>query len=269
METQPETRIDWQAWLERWEARMDHFVADREGLFATMLDVLGALVSDDLIALDLGCGPGSLSQRLLSRFPRARCLAVDLDPVLLAIGQGALGAWDGRLRWVKADLIDDDWSARIREAAAAWYPAEPEAPLDAALSSSVLHHIPSDRLVGVYHRLGELLRPGGALLNGDFLPFGPHLPTFGRVTETVKAARQAATPEAEGQPSAAEWWDALRAEPALAALFELRDRAIPPGQAPPRKPIHDLHVAALRDAGFREVGVIWQNLDKRLLLAVK
>ena len=34
-------------------------------------------------------------------------------------------------------------------------------------------------------------------------------------------------------------------------------------------PIYDLHVAALRDAGFREVGVIWQNMENRVLMAVR
>ena len=269
MNRQQPTKIDWQTWLERWEARMGHFVADREGLFTTMFDVLGALCPEDSIALDLGSGPGSLSRRLLDRFPRARCLAIDLDPVLLAIGQGAFVALDDRLRWIKADLVKDDWSAQIREAATAWGPPDPDAPLDAALSSSVLHHLAGDQLIGVYQRLWELVRPGGVLLNGDFLPFGPHLPTFGRVTETVKAARQAALPEEPGHPSAADWWDRLQTEPALARLFEERDLVIPPGQAPPRKPIYEIHEAALRDAGFREVGVIWQNLDKRLLMAVK
>jgi hypothetical protein len=34
-------------------------------------------------------------------------------------------------------------------------------------------------------------------------------------------------------------------------------------------PIFDLHVAALQDAGFREVGVIWQNGENRVLMAVR
>jgi hypothetical protein len=34
-------------------------------------------------------------------------------------------------------------------------------------------------------------------------------------------------------------------------------------------PIVDLHVAALRDGGFREVGVIWQHMGTRVLMAVR
>jgi hypothetical protein len=31
----------------------------------------------------------------------------------------------------------------------------------------------------------------------------------------------------------------------------------------------DLHLAALRDGGFREVGVIWQSMGNRVLLAMR
>jgi trans-aconitate methyltransferase len=60
--------------------------------------------------LDLACGPGSIAQRLLVRFPAARAVAVDFDPVLMRLGQDALGDLDGRLRWVEADLRRPDWN---------------------------------------------------------------------------------------------------------------------------------------------------------------
>jgi hypothetical protein len=34
-------------------------------------------------------------------------------------------------------------------------------------------------------------------------------------------------------------------------------------------PGFELHAAALRDAGFREVATIWQKLSNRVLLAVR
>ncbi len=63
---------------------------DREQRFTTMLDVLAAVLPERFVAIDLACGPGSISQRLLSRFPQARCVAVDFDPILLQIGQHVL-----------------------------------------------------------------------------------------------------------------------------------------------------------------------------------
>ena len=96
--------IDWPAWLRRWDAQQAGYVADREARFTAILDILDQLLPASFIAIDLGCGPGSISQRLLARFPAAHAIAVDTDPVMLALGQGALGTVDGRLRWVDADL---------------------------------------------------------------------------------------------------------------------------------------------------------------------
>jgi len=100
--------------------------------------------------LDLACGPGSLSQRLLARFPEARAIAIDIDPVMLALGRGALGTIDGRLRWVAADLASRDWAMELGEEH-----------VDAVLSTTALHWREPEPLARVYHNLGTLLRPGG------------------------------------------------------------------------------------------------------------
>ena len=47
--------------------------------------------------LDLGCGTGSVTLRLLSRLPSARVVALDVDPVLLTIA-AANFAGDERVR---------------------------------------------------------------------------------------------------------------------------------------------------------------------------
>ncbi|MQA16932.1 MAG: methyltransferase domain-containing protein [Pseudonocardiaceae bacterium] len=52
--------------------------------FTAMFDVLAELLPASLVALDLACGSGSISQRLLARVPGARAVAVDVDPVMLA-----------------------------------------------------------------------------------------------------------------------------------------------------------------------------------------
>ncbi len=88
-------QTDWLDWLRRWDVQQDGYVPEREARFAAMFDALAALLPGTFVALDLGCGPGSLSRRLLARFPEAQAIAVDLDPVLLAIGQRALGTVDG------------------------------------------------------------------------------------------------------------------------------------------------------------------------------
>jgi hypothetical protein len=77
------------------------------------------------------------------------------------------------------------------------------------------------------------------------------------------------------------WWVALEAEPAVGSLFAERRRrfawrSLEPGKrfsAQPSdglsSPIIDFHEAALRNAGFREVGVVWQRMEDGVLLAVR
>src|SRR5436853_3286462 len=101
--------------MQRWDNQQSGYLPHREQRFMAMFDVLEALLPERFVALDLACGPGSLSQRLLSRFPQARCVAVDIDPVLLLLGQQVLGDMQGRLRWVEADLSEPSWPSRLGE----------------------------------------------------------------------------------------------------------------------------------------------------------
>ena len=128
--------IDWSDWLQSWDRQQEAYLPDREERFTTMLDVLDVQLRSDFVVLDLACGPGSISQRLLDRFPGARTIALDTDPVLLALGQGALGDLDGRLTWVKDDLTDPSWIERLTETLAG-------RPLDAVISSTALHWLDS------------------------------------------------------------------------------------------------------------------------------
>ena len=95
-----------QSWFDRWESQQSGIIGVREERFGVLLDVLGATftVDDDFTVVDLASGPAGISVRVLDRFPKARSVAVDFDPVLLAIGRGAHGDCDGRLAWVEHDL---------------------------------------------------------------------------------------------------------------------------------------------------------------------
>jgi len=251
--------IDWQAWLRRWDAQQTGYLPQREARFTAMLEVLAILLPAQFVAVDLCCGPGAVSQRLLQRFPQARSIAVDLDPVLLALGEGALGTLDGRLRWLDADLCDPDWGKALGETQ-----------VDAALSTTALHWLPVPDLVALYKQLGELIRPGGVFLNGDNMRFNPALPTFHKVAETVLQAQWQDEQFAQaGVETWDQYWGALRQEPVLHALSAERERRFAARSSTWTNASYDLQVAALREAGFREVGVIWQSFDDRVLMAVR
>ena len=56
-------QIDWLEWLRRWDAQQEGYVPERESRFTAMFDALAELLPDSFVALDLACGPGSISQR--------------------------------------------------------------------------------------------------------------------------------------------------------------------------------------------------------------
>jgi SAM-dependent methyltransferase len=80
-------QIDW--FTVRW-TRSKRAIPGREARFRRC-SLRYELLPTSFVVLDLACGPGSISQRLLARFRNAQAIAVDMDPVMLAIGRGTLG----------------------------------------------------------------------------------------------------------------------------------------------------------------------------------
>jgi SAM-dependent methyltransferase len=262
MTTGTERPVDWSGWMARWDAQQSGYIPQREERFAVMLDAVEEIIGGDLLMLDLACGPGSVSQRVLARFPQARSIAVDLDPLLLALGRGALGTAEGRLRWAEADLTNP-----------AWVDALGESHFDAVLTTTALHWLSAAQLVQLYRELGRLVRPGGVFLNGDLLQFGPDLPAFAALAERRRERLVSDTAlAARGVETWRAWWDAIAAEPALTELYAERERRFAwrnDACTDSDHPIFDLHVAALRNAGFAQVGTIWQSFGHRVLMAVR
>jgi SAM-dependent methyltransferase len=251
--------IDWPSWLRRWDVQQEGYVPEREARFSVMFDAIAALLPTSFTALDLACGPGSISQRLLARFPDARAIAVDIDPVMLALGREAVGDVDGRLRFVDVDLDTPDWLDALDGT-----------PVDVVLSSTALHWLWPASLTRVYRQLAGRLRPGGLLFNADHLAFGSRLPTFARLSDRALEQQWSdAAFAARGIETAEQWWAELSVEPGVEPLLAERKRRFAGKQRQETSPDFDFHVAALRDAGFREIDTIWQALSDRVLMAVR
>jgi SAM-dependent methyltransferase len=247
---------NWSAWLRSWDRQQESFNPSREYRFSAMMDVLEARLGTRFRALDLGCGPGSFSQRILARFPRARVDAVDYDPVVRTVGEGALGTRGGRLTWIDAKLGARGWTAVL-----------PARRYDAAVSTTALHWLRGPDLARLYRDLGRLLRPRGVFLNGDFLPWGPRDRPLRRLGAAILEQRYPKARRAVEWTAWRRWWQGARREPALRAAFrEHRRRAA--GHPKREDPVTlDFHAAALRRAGFRTVGVVWQVFENRVLYA--
>ncbi|MFC5060480.1 class I SAM-dependent methyltransferase [Saccharothrix xinjiangensis] len=247
--------------LGRWDVQQTAYIADRDRVYEVMFEVLTHLrPAEDLVVLDLACGPGAISGRLLDRLPKARAVALDVDPVLLTIGEAALGDFDGRLRWVRADLRDPDWPTALDDDGA-------DGAFDAVLSSTALHWLDPATLVATYRRAFRLLRPEGVLLNADHLPHPPG----SRLREVCDALaldrRDRAV--AGGAESWEAWWEAAEAQPELADAFAQRATLWPEGARDWAAASYRFTEAALLDAGFAEAGVVWQDLQERIVVGLR
>ena len=144
-------------WIGRWDAQQSGYMPDREERFTALIDAVEAEAGrPDPLVLDLGAGPGSLAVRLLDRIPAAAVVAIDADPLLLALGRAAYAGRAG-LRFADLDLRSAGWAGRL---------GLPR-PADAAVSTTALHWLTLPALRAVYVEVATVLRPGGLLLDGD------------------------------------------------------------------------------------------------------
>ncbi|MEU3860894.1 class I SAM-dependent methyltransferase [Streptomyces sp. NPDC028722] len=249
-----DTGTDWAAWQESWDRQQESYMPDREERFRIMLDMVEALVGTAPRVLDLACGTGSITARLLRRFPRATSTGVDLDPALLAIAQGTFEG-DDRVSLVTADLKDPDWPGRL-----------PYDSYDAVLTATALHWLHSEPLAALYGQVAELVRDGGVLMNADHM-IDDSTP---RINAAERAQRHARMDQArqDGTPDWAEWWRLAAADPALAEPTARRF-AIYGEHADGDMPSAAWHARVLREKGFTEARAVWCSPSDTLLLALK
>jgi trans-aconitate 2-methyltransferase len=91
--------------------------------------------------VDLGCGPGNMTAKLLERWPGSRVLGLDSSPEMIERAQAH--SLPGRLDFVLQDLRD-------------W---QPEQPVDVIVTAATLHWVP-DHLPLVRRFIGNLAAGG-------------------------------------------------------------------------------------------------------------
>ncbi|MGW0020957.1 class I SAM-dependent methyltransferase [Rhodococcus sp. NPDC003382] len=244
--------------VERWDRQQAAYIAERESRFTAMLDTLEFATGGEFTALDLACGPGSLTARILDRFPQSRIVAVDYDPMLLALARDYLAGYADRVRFVDADLTDPHWTDLVA--------AQLDTAPHAVVSTTALHWLRPEQLIGLYTQIRSVLAPDGIFLNGDHFRFDDR---DGHIT-LWSAQHDRRTQQhsfAAGADEWDQWWDLLRAHPRIGTLqdertarFAERDGTAPTGV--------QFQLAALRHAGFAESGTVWQLFDDYVVYGI-
>lgn len=106
--------------------------------------------------LDLGCGAGNFTLRVLGQVSPLDCVLVDLSrPMLDRAEQRVKAATSGRVQTIQSDM-------RLLSFAPASF--------DVILAGQVLHHLREDeQWEAMFARLHEWLRPAGTLFVADFV----------------------------------------------------------------------------------------------------
>ncbi|MCD9586659.1 trans-aconitate 2-methyltransferase [Streptomyces sp. 8ZJF_21] len=260
--TTTSTVSDWQQWQTSWDRQQEWYMPDREERFRVMIDAVEAVVGRTPLVLDLACGTGSISDRVLRRLPGARTVCVDIDPVLLTIARGHF-AGDERVTFAEADLTGPDWTERL-----------PVMSFDAVVTATALHWLDTEPLRRLYGTLARLLREGGVFLNADHMydESAPRLNAAMNALLTKGQARQ----RREGALDWADWWSRVADAPALAepaarrfALLGDPREPRPAGTKPDRPTATSWHLATLREQGFAEARQIWCSASDALVAALR
>ncbi|MFD4247514.1 class I SAM-dependent methyltransferase [Streptomyces sp. NPDC058525] len=244
----------WQGWQDSWDRQQEWYMPDREERFRVMLDMVEALAGPAPRVLDLACGTGSITDRVLKRFPEATSTGVDLDPALLAIARGHFEG-DDRVTFVTADLKDPEWRAAL-----------PHGTFDAVLTATALHWLHSKDLAVLYGQLAPLVRPGGVFMNADHMPD----PATPGINAAERAHRHAGMDRAKesGVPDWREWWALAAADPVLAEAVAQRFE-IYGEHADGDTPSEAWHARTLLEAGFAEARTVWRSPSDALVLGLK
>jgi tRNA (cmo5U34)-methyltransferase len=117
-------------------------------------------------ALDVGCGAGNYTLKLLQRLPNLDATLIDLSQPMLDRARERVGrATAGRIATIQADIREVEL---------------PDEEFDIVLAAAVLHHLRADQewrdVFAAFHRV---LRPGGSLWVFDLVESS--IPAVGRL----------------------------------------------------------------------------------------
>ncbi|MFN2431402.1 MAG: trans-aconitate 2-methyltransferase [Gemmatimonadota bacterium] len=169
--------------------------------------------------IDLGCGTGELSRRLLDAMPTAHVHAVDLSPAMVERARAKLAPWAGRVTYDVADVRDAELPARV----------------SGVVSALAVHHLEADEKRALFRRLARALQPGGLLVLGDAVTGGTAAYTRYYVERWAEHMRASGLTEDE----IARVLDDHRRNDRFSSLEE--------------------HVEWLRAAGFTDVECLWKH----------
>jgi len=199
--------------------------------YEEILDVLARCTPPDAQQiLDLGCGTGEVSLKILARCPDAEVIAVDYSPRMLAAARAKIERAGYSKRWRAIEGDFGDWAHDKLSL--------PEG-FDICVSCLAIHLLTDEMKLQLFGRIRNSLKPGGRFWNAD-----PILPASLALKEVYQQLRE-------------EWSQSQGTT--LAAVRAKSGTSIPQSYSgPDRLATLEAHLQMLTTAGFASVAVPWK-----------
>lgn len=135
--------------------------------------------------LELGCGTGELSLKLMHRCPDAQVIAVDYSPRMLEFASQKIKAAGYADRWTGRQADFGDWANDPTR-------VEIGTRFDGCVSSLAIHHLTDEMKLKLFRRIRASLNPNSCFWNAD-----PILPESAMLKEVYQAVREEWTQQQE------------------------------------------------------------------------
>jgi len=198
-----------------------------------MLDAIALCVpSQSSRILELGCGTGELTVKILQRCPNAQLVAVDYSPRMIDFVGAKLDNQGERDRVKTLQLDFGAWANDEAD-------VEVGSPFDAIISSLAIHHLTDEMKGKLFQKIARSLNPGGQFWNADpLLPEFPELSDLYQQSRQCWARKQGLDLEAVRSKIGKSDTQGYSSQDQLATL--------------------DTHFQMLKEAGFSKTAAIWK-----------
>jgi tRNA (cmo5U34)-methyltransferase len=182
--------------------------------------------------LELGCGTGELSLKILNRWPDAQIIALDYSPRMLEFAQNKITAAGYQKQWTGIQADFGEWANNPEG-------LQIGSKFDACVSSLAIHHLQDEMKLKLFQRIATSLIQGGCFWNAD-----PILPESPLLIEIYKAARE-------------DWVEQQGIN--LAEINAKRSTSTTQGySSQDQLATLDAHLQMLTKAGFKTIAVPWK-----------
>ena len=132
----------------------DILVPGRRETLSIVATLATAFVSEKPRILDIGCGNGDATAKILELRPHASVSMVDFSEVMLQLAEERFG------KNKKVQIINRDLNKGLPDRLES-------SKFDAVVSCHSLHHVEYENKVGLYTQIRQALDEGGLFINGD------------------------------------------------------------------------------------------------------